>query len=306
MKRRFLRLIGTVLVCTGLFFSAGCDLAELLERVQPAALETEGKLSALFLDVGQADSTLLTLPDGRHMLIDGGNNNDGEKICDYLEQAGVGRLDFLVATHPHEDHIGGLDAVVKRFEVGKIYAPKLDRSSVPTTRTYEDFLLAVQEKGYKLTAAKAGALLLDEEGLRIEILSPAQEKYKELNDYSVVLRVSFGQTSWLFTGDAETLPEREMLEAGYDLSAQLLKVGHHGSGSSSSRAFIQAVGPEQAVISCGTENSYGHPHEETLKVLETAGVSVWRTDLQGSIRAVSDGKRTELSADASVMCDGGR
>ena len=306
MKRRFVRLIGVILICAGLLLSAGCDLAELLESGRTAAVEVEGKLSALFLDVGQADSTLLAFPDGRHMLIDGGNNNDGEKICDYLDQAGITRLDFLVATHPHEDHIGGLDVVIGRFDIGKIYVPRLDGASVPTTRTYEDFLQAVADKGYKLTAAKAGDLLLDEAGVRVEVLSPARDKYKELNNYSIVLRISFGRSSWLFTGDAEALCEEEMLDAGYTLTADLLKAGHHGSRSSSSEAFIKAVGPEFAVISCGAGNSYGHPHQETLGTLEAAGVSIWRTDADGSVRAISDGSSTVVTAEPSVVCDGGR
>ena len=263
--KSFGKMLAMALVCALLTAFAGCGLP--IGGAAPAG-ETGG-LTALFLDVGQADSTLLTLPDGRHMLIDGGNNNDGAKICAYLDEAGVD-------------------------------------TSLPTTRTYEDFLLAVQDKGYKLTAAGAGDVLLDEGGLKAEVLSPAAEKYKELNDYSVVLRISYGQTNWLFTGDAEALCEKEMLENGFDVSADLLKVGHHGSRSSSSLEFINDVHPAYAVISCGAGNSYGHPHAETLQTLEGAGTQVFRTDQDGSVRAVSDGKTTQVTADKSIRCDGGR
>ena len=300
--KSFGKMLAMALVCALLTAFAGCGLP--IGGAAPAG-ETGG-LTALFLDVGQADSTLLTLPDGRHMLIDGGNNNDGAKICAYLDEAGVDTIDFLVATHPHEGHIGGLDDVVEAFDIGKIYAPRLADASLPTTRTYEDFLLAVQDKGYKLTAAGAGDVLLDEGGLKAEVLSPAAEKYKELNDYSVVLRISYGQTNWLFTGDAEALCEKEMLENGFDVSADLLKVGHHGSRSSSSLEFINDVHPAYAVISCGAGNSYGHPHAETLQTLEGAGTQVFRTDQDGSVRAVSDGKTTQVTADKSIRCDGGR
>lgn len=302
--RHIFQLAGALGLCACLAFSGGCELPIPNDDIGQAP--ADGQLSAIFLDVGQADAALLTLPDGRHMLVDGGNNNDGDKICDYLREAGVERLEYMVATHPHEDHIGGLDEVLEQFQVDHVYAPVLDDGDVPTTKTYEDFLTAVEAEGCGLTPAAAGDRLLEESGLSVEVLSPAGSGYTELNDYSIVLRVDFGQTSWLLTGDAEALVEAEMLEGGYDVSADLLKVGHHGSDSSSSAAFLQQVKPANAVISCGADNSYGHPHESTLEALENTGANLWRTDLQGSIRAVSDGTETKVEADPSVCCDGSR
>lgn len=301
--RHIFQLAGALGLCACLAFSGGCELPISKDGGQAPA---DGQLSAIFLDVGQADAALLTFPNGRHMLVDGGNNNDGEKICDYLREAGVERLEYMVATHPHEDHIGGLDEVLEQFRVDNVYAPVLDDGDVPTTKTYEDFLTAVEAEGCGLTPAAAGDRLLEESGLSVEVLSPAGSGYTELNDYSIVLRVDLGQTSWLHTGDAEALVEAEMLEGGYDVSADLLKVGHHGSDSSSSAAFLQQVKPANAVISCGADNSYGHPHASTLEALENTGANLWRTDLQGSIRAVSDGTETKVEADPSVCCDGSR
>lgn len=302
--RHIFQLAGALGLCACLAFSGGCELP--IPNDDSGQAPAEGQLSAIFLDVGQADAALFTFPDGRHMLVDGGNNNDGDKICDYLREAGVERLEYMVATHPHEDHIGGLDEVLEQFQVDNVYAPVLDDGDVPTTKTYEDFLTAVEAEGCGLTPAAAGDRLLEESGLSIEVLSPAGSGYTELNDYSIVLRVDFGQTSWLLTGDAEALVEAEMLEGGCDVSADLLKVGHHGSDSSSSAAFLQQVKPANAVISCGADNSYGHPHESTLEALEGMGANLWRTDLQGSIRAVSDGTETKVEADPTVCCDGSR
>lgn len=325
MKRKIRRIMETcclVLLCAGLTMSGGCEWPDLSPASVASALSRQvtvsdswdaagsqthdGRLTAVFLDVGQADAALLTLPNGRHMLIDGGNNNDGTLICDYLQEQGIDTIDYLIATHPHEDHIGGLDTVIEELEIGSIYAPRLADDDIPTTRTYEDFLEAISDKGYKLHGAKAGDYLLKEEDVAVQVLSPAVESYEELNNYSVVLRITYGRTSMLLAGDAETLCEEEMLDEGYELQSDLLKVGHHGSHSSSSADFIEAVAPSYAVISCGEDNTYGHPHAETLETLEAAGAQVFRTDMQGTILAVSDGQTLTLSADQSICCDGGR
>ena len=299
LLRRIYTKVALLLTAAGLLLAGGCELPK--QTSIP-----DGALSAVFLDVGQADASLLTLPDGRHILIDGGNNNDGALICDYIRKQGIDTIDYLIATHPHEDHIGGLDDVVDSFSIGKIYMPKVADSDLPTTRTYEDFLQAVSGKGYKIYRAKAGGVLLDEAGVRAEFLSPAGETYDGLNDYSAVLRISYGQTHMLFTGDAEALCEREMLEAGYELSADLLKVGHHGSDTSSTAAFINAVDPDYAVISCGADNTYGHPSPKTLDTLSEAGAQVYRTDQQGTVTALSDGKGLTVTNDDALCCDGGR
>ena len=261
----------------------------------PAPASGENLLVAEFLDVDQADCELIYLPDGKILLIDAGNRGDGEEIVSYLSQKGITKIDYLVATHPHADHIGGISDVIDSFEIGKIFAPKVANEDVPTTKTYKEFLSSVQSKGMKLTQAKPNTILFEGADYKAECLAPNSSKYDELNDYSVVIRLSYGIHSFLFMGDAEALSESEMLNAGFNPDCDVLKVGHHGSHSSTSDAFLKAATPEYAVISCGTDNDYGHPHSETLEKLQNfKGVEkILRTDLDNTIIFTADGKSEE-------------
>lgn len=256
-----------------------------------------GTLKVHFIDVGQADSILVQLPSGQNILIDGGNNDDGTLVVNYLKQQGVKRLDHVIGTHPHEDHIGGLDVAIRSFEVGKVYLPKV----VHTSKTYEDLLLAIKGKGLKVTQAKAGVKLDVGSGIEAVMLAPNSSSYEDLNNYSAVLKLTYGSTSFLFTGDAEAESESEILRVGYNLKSDVLKVGHHGSSSSTTPAFLKAVSPKYAVISVGKDNKYGHPHPETLAKLAEAGVQVFRTDLQGTIVVISDGKTITFNKKASPV-----
>lgn len=246
----------------------------------------EGVLRAHFLDVGQGDAIFLELPDGRVMLIDAGPNEAGTKVVSYLREHGVKRIDFLIATHPHADHIGGMDAVIRSFDIGAVYMPRVATG----TKTFEEVLLALKEKGLKAKEAKSGVSVPVGEGLTAEFIAPRGSGYEDLNNWSSVLRVCYGDVALLFAGDAEADSEMEMLEAGVPLRADLLKVAHHGSSSSTTPRFLQAVRPKYAVISVGAGNDYGHPHKETLKNLEKAGVQVYRTDRCGTVVFRSDGR----------------
>ena len=246
--------------------------------------DVSGTLEVHFIDVGQADSILITQKDSA-MLIDGGNNEDSDLVKNYLRNEGIKKLDYVIGTHPHEDHIGGLDAVIKSFDIGSVIMPKAESD----TRTFEDLIDAVIEKGLKITAPVPET----EYGLGdagFVILAPNSEEYEDLNDYSVVIKLTYGNSSFLFTGDAEEVSENEMLAKGYPIKADVLKVGHHGSDSSTGDGFLKAVSPEYAVISVGKGNSYGHPSQKTLDSLDAAGVTVYRTDEAGTIIAISDGK----------------
>ena len=250
----------------------------------------DGAAQVYFLDVGQGDSELIQLPDGKTVLIDAGTRATAEELSAQLGAMGVEKIDYLIATHPHEDHIGGMAQIVTDFEIGKIYAPKVADSQTPTTKVYENFLTAVSEKGLKITAAKGGDVIFDENGAKLEVFAPNSDRYSDLNSYSIVAKFTYGETSFLFTGDAEADSEQEMVDMGYALKSDVLKCGHHGSETSTSAAFLSAVAPEAAVISCGAGNDYGHPHEKTLTALEDAGVTIYRTDEQGTILAESDGQ----------------
>lgn len=249
-----------------------------------------GVLKVHFIDVGQADSILLQMPGGRNMLVDAGNNGDGDTVVNYLRTRGVKQIDYLVGTHPHEDHIGGLDRVIEEFDIGKVYMPRVTH----TTKTYEDVLEAISGSGLTITPARAGVEIISGGGLTAVMLAPNSDSYDSLNNYSPVIKVSFGQVSFLLTGDAEELSESEMLKSGADLQADVLKVGHHGSHSSTSPEFFRAVNPRYAVIQVGAGNDYGHPHRETLQTLRR--VKVYRTDLHGTVVFTTDGQEIQASA----------
>ena len=249
----------------------------------------DGATSIYYIDVGQGDCELIRTPDDQTILIDAGTNATGDALVHYLEKLGVTQIDTLIATHPHEDHIGGMDEVIHAFPIGEIYLPKIADSQTPTTRTYERLLEAIDDRGLSITPGHGGMTILDENGIKLEFLAPNSDSYAELNSYSIVAKLTCGQKSFLFTGDAESDSDDEMLDAGYSLRSYVLKCGHLGSSTSTSSAFLQAVQPTYAVISCGVDNDYGHPHRETLDKLKKANVEIYRTDEQDTILAVCDG-----------------
>lgn len=264
--------------------SGSAEKGEFLPEAQNdtvyALVGDEGELRVSFIDVGQGDSEFIELPNGETLLIDAGTNETGADVVNYIESLGYSSIDYVVGTHPHEDHIGGLDDVIRTFDIGSVYMPKVTAD----TKTFEDVLDAVDEKGLTINTAKAGVTLVDGDRLSVKMLAPVLDEYDNTNDYSAVIKVVYGDTSFLFTGDAEEYAES--LITG-DVDSDVLKVGHHGSSTSTGEAFLERVSPSYAVISCGLGNSYGHPHTETIEKL--GGIPVFRTDEMGTIVATSDG-----------------
>lgn len=251
---------------------------------QITATQVDGNdLYIYYLDVGQADSILVYNND-ECMLIDAGNNADGKLICDYLKTLGVTKIDYLIGTHPHEDHIGGLDDVIKSFTIGTIYMPK--KSS--TTKTFEDVLDAISNKNLKVNSPKVGSTFKIGNAL-CEVMS-IENNADEANLASICIEMTYGTQKYLFTGDMEV--ENENSRSWNDID--VLKVAHHGSTSSSSEEFLDQTQPEIAIISCGENNDYGHPHKEILERLEKMDCDVYRTDLKGTILLKSNGTTNVL------------
>jgi competence protein ComEC len=265
-------------------------------QAQPASAALSETL-VYYLDVGQGDCELIRLKTGENILIDSGNPETAKKLVSVLRQLGVNKIDKLIATHPHADHIGGMTEVVNAFQIGKIYMPKVADSQVPTTATYENLLKAIDRKGMKITAAKGGMTIFENGSEKLEVFAPNSSKYEDLNNYSIVMKLTCGEKRFLFTGDAQAESEKEMIEKGYDLKSDVLKCGHHGSSTSTSAAFLKAVNPSAAVISCGVNNDYGHPNKAVTDRLNKAGITIYRTDKQDTILARCDGKTIDFSTE---------
>lgn len=276
---------GVILILITGIFSAGC-IGTLTGRTGSSLrANTTGDLRAYFLDVGQGDSSVILFKD-KVILIDAGEVDQGDRVVSDLEKLGVTRIDLLVATHPHSDHIGGMQTVLAKFPVKKV----LDSGLPSTSSLYEHFLQTVDRKNIPYVIAEQGQTIDFDPSLSILVLSPQKERIgDDINTNSIVLRISYGTVHFLFTGDATTAAEDAMVKTGYPLDAQVLKVGHHGSSDASSAAFLLRADPEVAVISLGEDNDYGHPHKETLERLKTAGPIALRTDHDGTILIESNG-----------------
>lgn len=285
-------ILGIILI---LFLLAGCSLT--IETQAGPPISEESFLKVHFIDVGQGDATLIqqiNQDNTYNMLIDAGNNGDGEYLVEYLKDQGVETLDYIIGTHPHSDHIGGLDDVIKGFQVGAIIMPKV----IANTRTFEEVMEAVSDKGLSITSPVPGTSYPLGEA-EFTILAPNSDDYASLNDYSIANRIVFGSNSFIFTGDAEALSEEEILNNfnKRDLASDVFKLAHHGSSTSNTEDFLEAINPSYGIISCGQDNSYGHPHREIMAQLKARNILVFRTDLHGTIVINSDGKDISIETE---------
>lgn len=274
-------IITCLLICLSIIFTA-CS------QQSSNAINTSNKSNELkvhYIDVGQGDSILVQTKD-KNILIDSGTRKSSDNLINYLKKQHIKKLDYVIATHPHEDHIGGMPKVIDEFEIGNFYAPK----KTANTKIFKDMILQLKKKNLKINVAKKGISLDLSNDSSLDFLAPVKDNYENTNDYSAVIKITHGNTKFLFTGDAEKTSERDILNSNVDLSSNVLKVGHHGSHSSSSKEFLDKVNPKMAIISCGKNNDYGHPHKETMKELKKRNIEIYRTDIDGNILLTSDGE----------------
>lgn len=232
------------------------------------------------------------------MLIDAGPNTAKDKVISYLRNNEISKLDYVVATHPHEDHIGNMADVINNFEIGQFIAPKVTH----TSKTFKNMVSALKSKGLKIKVANSGDRF-NLGNVQVDILAPNNSNYENLNNYSVVLKLKFGNRSFIFTGDAESISEGEILQKQLDVKGDVLKVGHHGSSTSSTDRFVQAINPKYAVISVGSNNKYGHPNEVVLNRLSGRNIKIYRTDKQGDIVVTTNGNDINFNTKASDFND---
>lgn len=275
-------LIGMI---PGVPFNGWSDIGIAL-GLTPSPVIPEGELEVHFLDVGNADCILVRQGD-KTMLIDAGEADDQERIPKYLQQHGVQKLDLVIATHPHADHIGAMAAIIEQYPIGRFVMSFMTDEATPTTRVYTKMLEALDSQNVTVDEAVPGTVY--ELGTaRLQILAPF-EAVDEANDVSVVCRLSFGNRAFVFTGDTGKGVEKQMLDSTYILRADVLKLSHHGSNSGNSERFLYEVNPQYAVITCGEGNSYGHPHQEVVNRLQRQNIRSYRSDIHGAIVFTTDG-----------------
>lgn len=243
-------------------------------------------LKVHYIDVGQGDCELIQI-NNKNMLIDAGPADSSEKVVSYLKKCGVSTINFLIETHPHEDHIGGMKLVLDNFSVKDLLAPKIQNFS--STSSYKQLLKSINSKKLHIVSPAPGYLIDLSPKVKCEVLGPAAFYYEDLNNYSIVLKVVYNNCKFLFMGDAQTDSENQLLSQGFDLSCNVLKVGHHGSKTASSTDFLSEASPNIAIISCGRNNEFGHPHKTILDRYKAFSCKIFRTDFNGDIVITADG-----------------
>ncbi len=277
-----LAVVAAVLMMAGIYVVPASELTGGEKGASNIDKNDDAIMEVHFIDVGQGDATLIE-SDGHYMLIDAGNNDKGTALQLYLQKQGVEKLDYLVLTHSDADHIGGADVIVTKFDIDTVFFGDFEKDN----KTYEELITALDSKDLPYSTPKVGSVY--ELGNAAFTIVAPNRTYEDANNSSIALVLADGDNTFLFTGDCEAEAENDILAKGLNIDCDVYKVGHHGSRTSSSKAFLEAVTPTYGVISCGEGNDYGHPHAEPLNNLRSMGVQIFRTDEQGSIIAYSDG-----------------
>lgn len=287
-KNKYLYILTIIIFCLSFFL----DYYNTPKKNEKKAFASDA-LIVNYLDVGEGDSIFIELPNNETLLIDAGEKEMGDRVINFISNLGYEKINYIIATHPHTDHIGGLESVINAFAVDKIYMPKVSSN----TKTFESLLNTIKEKGLTVTSAKGGVYLLNDESknLTLQFLAPNNSTYKNLNNYSAVLKLTYQNTRFLFMGDAEVKSEQEIT---LDPTADVIKVGHHGSDTSSSLSFLKRVNPKYAIIMVGKDNQYHHPYQKIINRYQKLGATIYRTDLAGNIVCKSDG--------VDVNCEGSK
>ena len=291
-KKKINKILNTIIILLLVLISLAYTKKELVDNNENtnektvSTLKTNSNLEVYYFDVGQADSILIRENDN-NILIDAGNNEDGEKLVDYLKNdLNIEKFNMVVGTHPHEDHIGGLDNVIDSFDIDTILMP----NATSTSKTFENVLDSIEKKDYKITVPK-----INEEfnynNINIKVLYTGTDE-KDLNNTSIVLKLTYQNNKFLFMGDATSKVEKKLLNE--DIKSDVLKIGHHGSEYSTTKNFLDKVNPQYAIIEVGKNNTYKHPKETTLDKLNKKNIKIYRTDIDGTIKVTSDGNNLKF------------
>ena len=279
MKRKYFRIFISLMILAFIFLFSTISFAP------KKNLSLKNKMLVHYIDVGQGDSMLIQV-NGKNLLIDSGPKESKSKILSYLDSISISKLDYIVSTHPHEDHIGNMSAIIDKYKLGSFFAPKVEY----TTSSFEKMIESLVRKNLKINVIKADSNTIDlGEGTKVTVFSPFNETYSNINDYSPIIKIEYGNNSFLFTGDASNDLEDKVLSKNPNLKSDVLKIGHHGSATSTSKSFLNAINPSIAVISVGVGNKYDHPTSKTLDLLNSTNVQIYRTDTYGTILLSSDG-----------------